>query len=383
MATIMEQYQAAKTAAAELYDKAKSEGRDLTDDERAKFDGLIEQARGLAATRDRLAADSEALEALTGDFTVETQTLTGQVGSLGQQFIEAPEYKALMAQYKGRIPSGQRIQMDTATLDLRNALVTDPGASQGVVRFAGTELAQIDLFDAITVIDDAPAAVKTFTAAWTDAADVVAEGAVKPEASLVWASKDVTLGTVAQHVPVTVQALAHNPTLKTRIDGYLVNGVRAKLAALVAADVAVAAGVQVQAYDTDLRTTLRKALTKAQQAQATIGAGPASILVSAVDAESLDLEAVASAFHAAGEGPKQLQTAWRTPLVVSAAIPAGYAYVGDLKQLELYTSGGINVTTGWVNDQFIRNQLTLLGETEAAANTFMAAALVKADLTAA
>ena len=66
----------------------------------------------------------------------------------------------------------------------------------------------------------------------------------------------------------------------------------------------------------------------------------------------------------------------------AASLPSGYAYVGDLKQIELYTAGGINVMTGWIDDQFVKNSLTILGETESEGNVFNAPLLVKADVTA-
>jgi len=389
MPTILERYTAAKQAATELHNKAKSEDRAFTDAERTEFDALVTDATALKAQHERASQDVAALADLNdlADLApaapvARTTVVREPMESLGDQFVNSPQYKALMNSYGGSIPSNQRVHMDAARLDLQAALVTDPGLANPTVRVSPVSLTVVDLFEAITVINDSPQAVKTFTSTWTDAAAVVAEGALKPEASLSWNPVDFTLKTIAQHVPVTTQALGHNPTLRSRIDTYLVNGIRAKMQAQVAAALAAAAGVQTQAYVTDLRTTLRKALTKAQLAQSQLGGGPIATLVSAADAETLDLEAMAAAYTMNGEGPLQVQTAWRTPLVVVGAIPSGFSYTGDLKQIELFTSGGINVMTGWIDDQFIKNSLTILGETESEANVFQASLLVKTDLTA-
>ena len=384
MPTILERYTAAKQAATELHNTVKGEDRPMTDAERTEFDALISEATDLKAKHERAVQDVSALADLNDLAEIPAAaTAPGAVrGSLGEQFVNSSQYKALMAAYDGKIPESQRIQMSAARLDLQAALITDPGLSNPAVRVANVSLSVVDLFDAITVITDSPQAVKTFTSSWTDAAAVVAEGALKPEASLAWTPVDFTLKTVAQHVPVTTQALGHNPTLRSRIDTYLINGIRAKMQAQVAAALAASAGVVAQAYATDLRTTIRKAVTKAQLAQAQLGGGQIGILISAQDAETLDLEAMAAAFAAPGEGPQQLQSAWRTPLTVAASLPSGYAYVGDLKQIELYTAGGINVMTGWIDDQFVKNSLTILGETESEGNVFNAPLLVKADVTA-
>lgn len=389
MPTILERYTAAKQAATELHNKVKAEDRPMTDEERAEFDGFLNEATTLKAQHERAVADRDALANLNDIAELPASAPAGvspeaekPKGSLGEQFVNSAEYKALLKNYGGKIPAGQRIQMGAARLDIRNALITDPALSNPSVRVAPVGLSVVDLFEAITVIPDSPQVVKTFTSTWTDAADVVAEGELKPEASMTWDDVDLTLKTVAQHVPVTNQALGHNPTLRARIDTYLVNGIRARMQAQVAAALAASTGVQTQAYDTDLRTTLRKALTKAQLAQAQLGGGPIATLISAADAETLDLEAMASAYSMNGEGPLQVQTAWRTPLVVVGAIPSGFSYTGDLKQIELFTDGGINVMTGWIDDQFIRNSLTILGETESEANVFQASLLVKTDLDA-
>lgn len=370
------------TAQAEaLKETAKTENRQFTADEQATFDALIAEAKEVKAAMADHNAAADAIAEMRE--RPAEPAATAPTGSWGEQFVASAEYRALVDRFGGKLPTGQRIEMSAVRLNgIQAALVTDPGIANPTVRVAPAELAVVDLFSAITVIEDSEQSVKTFTSTWTDAAAKVAEGDVKPEATLTWANVSLTLETIAQHVPVTNQALSHNPTLRSRIDVHLVNGVRAKMQAEVAAVLAAAAGVQVQAFDTDLRTTIRKALTKAQNAAASIGAGPASILISATDAETLDLEALAAATVSNGDGPQQVQTAWRTPLIVSAAIPAGQIYVGDAKQIELFTAGGISVMTGWVNDQFIRNQLTLLGETEAAANVFSAPALVKAATSA-
>lgn len=389
MPTILERYTAAKQAATELHNKVKAEDRPMTDEERAEFDGFLNEATSLKAQHERAVSDAAALADLSNLAEIPASAPAGATtaterpkGSLGEQFVNSPQYRKLMDSYNGQIPAGQRVQMGAARLDLRNALITDPGLANPTVRTAPVSLSVVDLFEAITVINDSPQVVKTFTSTWTDAADVVAEGALKPEASMSWDDVSLTLKTIAQHVPITTQALGHNPTLRSRIDTYLVNGIRARMQTQVSAALAASTGVQTQAYDTDLRTTLRKALTKAQLAQAQLGGGPIATLISAADAETLDLEAMASAYAMTGEGPAQVQTAWRTPLVVVGAIPAGFSYTGDLKQIELFTSGGINVTTGWIDDQFIKNSLTILGETESEANVFQASLLVKTDLTA-
>jgi HK97 family phage major capsid protein len=389
MRTMHDRYVAAKQAATDIHDAAKAANRPLTEDERTRFDALVVEANELRAQHERALADSQALSTLTDldDLAVApTATATARPrrnASWGEQFAASDAYKAMLSSFNGNVPAGTRVQMGAVTVpDLRAALITDPGFYSPAIEVVRTPQYTDNLFDAISVVDDAPQVIKTFVATFTSAATTVAEGVAKPEASLSWTPTTITLGTEAHWVPVTNQALSHNSLVRDEIDTNLVSGVRARLAALVATKVAAGAGMQTQAFDWSIVKTLRKAITKAQTAAATLGTGAISILISALDAEALDLEQIANLVLAPGQTPQQATGIWRSPLVVSPTLPSGYAYVGDLKQIKLYTSGGVNVTTGWQNTQFIENELTILAETEAAAAVRLAAALVKADVVA-
>jgi HK97 family phage major capsid protein len=380
MKTLRERYAAAREAAHDIVNSAKAEDRPLTDDERAKFDEIVAEANELKAKVERADADERALADL--DEIAKDPTIEGK--TIGEKLVNSPQYQAMIESYNGaQIPQGTRVQMGAVNVgSVKAALLEDPGFTAPSHRVAPATLDIIDLLQAITVIENSPPVIKTFTGVFTSAADDVAEGGTKPEASLVWTPTTLTLGTVAHHLPITNQALGHNPTLRARVDAHLVNGVRAKLQAKVATALAGAAGIQTQAFDTDLVTTLRRAVTKAQNGGAELGAGPTSILISANDAETLDLEQISNVVLSPGQTPAQATGIWRSPLVVSPSIPDGFAYVGDLKQVELHTGDGISVTTGWIDQQFIENSLTILAETEAVAGVFAAGALVKADLTA-
>jgi len=387
MSTILERYTAAKQAATDLHNTVKSEDRPFTDDERAKFDAFLTDATSLKAQHERVVADQSALADLNelADLAEAGQTTAAKVAkkSWSSEFVNSAEYKRMLGSYGGKVPGDTRVQMGSVNVgDLRNALVTDPGFTQPAIEVVRTSPYVSSLLDAISVVPNSPEVIKTFVASFTNAAADVAEGVAKPESSLTWTSATVTLGTVAHWIPVTNQALSHESLVRDEIDTNLVNGVRAKLVAKVAAAVVAAVGFQVQAWDTNLTTTIRKAITKAQTAAETLGTGTIGILLSAADAETLDLEQIANAAYAPGQAPLQAQGIWRTPIVTSSAIPAGFAYIGDLKQIKLYTAGGVNVTTGWQGTQFVENKLTILAETEAAASVRLAGALVVADLTA-
>lgn len=248
MPTILERYTAAKQAATELHNKAKSEDRAFTDAERTEFDALVTDATALKAQHERASQDVAALADLNdlADLAEAPRTSVTREpsGSWSDRFVASAEYKRLMASYPGGIPNGTQVHMGGVRVgDLSNTLVTDPGFTQPSVDVVRTPGYTSNLLDAISVVSNSPQVIKTFTATFTNNAADVAEGALKPESALSWTPTTVTLGTVAHWIPVTNQALSHESLVRDEIDTNLVNGVRMRLVAKVAAAVAAAAGV--------------------------------------------------------------------------------------------------------------------------------------------
>lgn len=387
MASLKERAQAAKAEAQTIYNTAVAENRAMTADEQTRFDGLIAEATTARAVLDQQASSAAALAAIAegAPADVATAQRTGRLPSLGEAFVQSDIVAGLRHQYPNGIPSGATLGNigSVHIADVMNTLLTNPGLTPPQhVLDVPEGVAVLDLLSVITTITDAPQSIKHFTASFTNAAAVVAEGGLKPESTLTWTPTPLTQETIAHHIPITNQALSHNAMLRQIVDRFLVAGVRSKMQAQVAAALAAWSGLGAQAWATDLRTTLRKAITKAQNAGQIIGTGPISIGISSADAETLDLEQLANLVLAPGQGPSQLAGIWRTPLVVSAALPAGFAYVGDLSQVILYTSGGVNVAVGLVNDQFIKNEQTIRAEAEGVTGVLGAGAIIKADLTA-
>lgn len=382
--TLIERVKAAKAEAQDIANQAAADERPMTPEEKAQFDDIVARASNLQdVINEQFAAGAQLNDLGAHDQAPEGSAGTSRPQSFGEAFVNSDAVTDLRAQYPDRIPEGAKVTTASVNVgSIKNALLTDPGLTEPlhVVDLPG--LTVLDLMQVITIIDDAPTTIKTFTAAFTNAADVVAEGAAKPEATMTWTPATLNQETIAHHMPVTNQALAHNSMLRGYIDTFMVNGVRAKVQSNVATALAGWTGITAQAFDTDLRTTLRKSMTKAQVNGAQLGAGPPVIGISPNDAETLDLEQLASVVLAPGQAPQQANGIWRAPLVVSAAFADGFAYVGDMRQVVFYTSGGVNVAVGLVGNQFIENEQTIRAETEGVTGVLGAAGIVKADLTA-
>lgn len=398
---IREQYAAARKAAQEIHAKATAEGRVKTEAEQAEFDAHVAKANELRPQIERMDADAAAVAAFVDTAAAadpEPQAPAMQPRNVkvrgdrpldpGALVVESDQFKAMMTPFAGvaEMPKGANPTMAPVSIgSFRNALLTDPELYPVPHKLAPATLDIVDVFGHLNVIDDAPKTVQIDRETFTNNAGVFTEGSdtPKPESTLVYTPDEVTLATIAHHIPVTTQALKYNSILRSRINTRLVNGVLAKAQAEVVATLLAEQGLmQSQAFDTDIATTLRKALTKAQKGIMQIGgSSEIRVLISPDDHETLDLELLDAMVALAGQELQQTSRIWRATVVPVFGLTPGTAYVGDTKQIDFYVgSGGVTVSTGWVDKQFIQNRVTFLAEMDAKAAVIGGAALVAVDL---
>ena len=387
---LREQYAAARKAAQDIHDKATAEGRAKTPEEKTAYDGHVAEAKRLKAMLDEIDADQAELAELTESVAIGTP-IAGVISAFerpktpGQVVVESDAYKAMKAANPAGGTGTEPVKMGKVSVgSFRNAISVEETMSPPLYRVAPVSLSQIDIFNAINVVENAPDAVKIFRFAFDNDADIVAPGGTKPESDLTITSDTVNLEVIAHHTPVNNQTLWHNSLLRNRIDVHMINGVRARAQAEVAQELLDQRALMgVQDFDTDIATTLRKAVTKAQLGAMEMGADPSNISValSPYDHETLDIEMLEAMVALAGQELTQTARIWRAKVVPLFGLTEGVAFVGDLKQVDFYVgTQGITVTTGWVNDQFIKNQVTILGEMEAKAAVIGGAAIVATDL---
>jgi len=283
--------------------------------------------------------------------------------SLGAQAALRPDLAALLKTNQPR---------SLARTTLRNALLTDPGAGGTRPARATPQPFRSGLLDVVDVVDlGENGSVAAFTISATSAADVVAEGALIPEATLVWAPVPGAVPVfVGHYMPATTQALRDRREMRRDIDTLLVSGVAAKIdRRIAAAFLAASASMVAQPYATSLAATLRNAIATAQGAFEELGPGPITAILSPADHARLDLAGVDVA-------------AWPARIVSSPAFPAGVAYVGRMKLAAQLFSSPVEVSIGTVDDQLIRNGRCILAGVDVFAHIPAPTAIVAADLTA-
>lgn len=408
-----------------LATKADEESRDLTADEQAEFDKFKTQAEELvknleAARHDvEIIAAAETLAKQVGAEPVEEagsdEVTKAKAQSLGLQVVGSAQFKAAMSPYKGggQVPERSRFQTDP--IGIKGLFVggstTSGGAfvtpeQTGIVEMLGRkELTIRNLVSvrrtgsdtveyvrqtshtnaAATVPEATSSAAPTAPASGGGALIPNAGGGYKPEGSWAFERKTAVVKTIAEWVPATKRALADVAALEGLINDELRADIVEKEEQQILngtgagedlTGINATSGIQTQAFDTDLFTSVRRAITKVR----TIGrAAPNAIVVSPEDAEIIDLaKDLEGRFVYGGPFAFGNRTLWGVPVVESESQPTGTATLGDYTKAVLWDREQTTVTvTDSHADFFIRNMIAILAEERVAFAVTRPSAFIK------
>jgi len=208
-------------------------------------------------------------------------------------------------------------------------------------------------------------------------AEVVAEGAQKPEAAITWTEATINLEVLAHWAKLSRQ-LYNVGGAYDFIVQELLRGVDDKMEALAAAAVAGASGTSTVAGDTMLQS-IRLGVGKCA------GAGfPAdTVILNPADYADVDIDVMTTA----GGAPESRSTFWGLNVIPAGAIPAGTAYVMKAKTalvtfrypgVDLFmTDSDISGAGATAASDFRANILTALAETTAKSALVQPAAVCK------
>lgn len=197
--------------------------------------------------------------------------------------------------------------------------------------------------------------------------------AVKPESAVEWTLTNTRAQVVAHYVPVTRQTLSNAGVVRTMIDNELIRGLRVELESqmltgsgtgellgilntpgILARTTGAGTG---SSADNNMMDTIRLAMADVQ----VNFYEPNAVVMNPYDAAAMDImkDTNGAYLEVFDSGTGQL---WRLEAIPSPTIAQGTAVVGDYSRAYLWQREAPFVEAGWINDQFIRNALTLLGE---------------------
>ncbi|CAM3038917.1 phage major capsid protein [Skermania piniformis] len=423
---------AAAKSARDIAEKADGEDRSMTDAEKTDFDAHMKQGRELLDALMAAKSDADILaqarklaedigEPAAGDVDAQGQVpIRERVKSLGLQVVESQAYKDLLEPFGGpghRIPDKTRIQ--SQPIPIKGLFVggTDTSAGAfvvneqtGIVEMLGRKPLTIRSLISVrrTASDTVEYVAQT---SHTNSAAVVPEatssaaptapgsagplvrnpgGGYKPEGSWAFERRTAVVKTIAEWVPSTKRALADVGQLEGLINDELRADIsEAEENQILAGNgvgdnftgVLNTSGIQAQAFDTDIFTTVRRAITKAR----VVGrSNPTALVVNPAQAEEIDLTRDEQGRFFYG-GPQAVgpRTLWGVPLVESETMPAGTGALADWSKAVLWDREETTVTMSDSHeDFFVRNMVAVLAEERCAFAVTRPSAFVSVDLAA-
>lgn len=372
----------------------------------------VEQMR--IDTEKNIASNKEIIRTFGGDTSrekVDKQSVSfdeqkRQVHSPANEFLGNDDVKDWLSKIAptgqvSRAQFGMSPAVDVKTL-ITGASSTSAGAfvitDRKPIVDPGTFYREITLLDIITIgetssdtVDYVREGAHTNNAAPVAEATASGDGSgVKPESEFLLSVVSEAVKIIAHWIPVSRNSLADAGQIRTYIDQFLRYGLEEELedqmltgsgAGQNFTGVLNLSGRTAQAFDTDILTTTRKAITKVKVTGKT---RPTAFVMHPNDWEDFDLLQDNQARYFFG-GPTQLGVPrlWGLPVVESLGMTEGRSVCANWKMAVLWNRMRTMIMMSDSHaDFFIRNLIAVLAEMRAAFTFLRPAAFVDIDLTA-
>lgn len=285
--------------------------------------------------------------------TLESRSgVNSELTSPGEFFVRSAEWQQHAA--GGFLGRSRPVAVD-GMLKTRAAHTTSDFWMIDTVRERPEPAARTPILDSLSIIPVTTNQVDVVTYQWQFGADVVAEGAPKPESTLAQAVTSYTLDTIAHYVDVSRQLLADSAAVARKVDEGLRRGVLKKLESEAAG--AVSGGTYANVTSTgEMLAGVREAVGNLQD----LGYSPDTLYLAPADWAALDV-AVQGQQTQGATGVLQ-RSYWGLTVVPLAGLAT--PIVADAREaFESYRRSAVQVfTTDSDGSKFLSNIITLLGE---------------------
>lgn len=376
------QFDAVKAIAEEALGKAKA-GEDLGRTIKEKADEALVEMNGLKSSLDEL---EQKLDRAGGGVAQGRQ-------SVGQQFVESDAFKSFSNDGFGRNSKARmelKASLTLATTDTDGAV----GAGVGVTRLPGIqELPQRRM----TVRDllspgrmDGNTLEYVQETGFNNNAGPVAEGAAKPGSDIKLAEKSTGAKVIAHHMKVSRQALSDVSQLRSMIDQRLLYGLDFKEEfQLLNGDgtgqnlhgIIPNAAAYAPVFTPDAETVIDK--LRLSMLQAALAEYPATgHVLNPIDWARIELTKNANADYIIGNPQGSAQPMlWRLPVVQTQAIAVDKFLTGAFRMGgQIFDRWDASIETGYENDDFTKNMVTILAEERLALAIYRPEAFIYGDL---
>ena len=408
---------AALKAAQDIVAKAKADGRDLTAEDQAEVEAKFAEIEDLDKKIEAAAKSSSLISRLTNITEPEPTQPPAEVtddrksdgDSIAARFVKSDGFREFRKSHPSGVSAGTPIRIEAKGLGSVRELgvgmkadgaeITTQTGYTGATHEPGyRNYLPVDqpltFLDLITVgSTNVPYSEYTQFISETDNAAVVPEGGLKPTSDVTTEDKDSKAYTYADGFVVTNQTLADDGALVAFMDSRIRRHVRGVIeqklfngtgAGTEPLGIMNTTGTLAQAFDTDVVTTLARALEAFETNNGNTAVQ--AIVMAASDIWNLRLTKDAQGNYALGNPLQQgpIPTPWGVPLVASSKLSAGTALVGRFDSMQYLELEPLNVLAFNQHADFAkRNKTYVRAETRGRQVFYVPREVVVATLTAA
>lgn len=283
----------------------------------------------------------------------------------GAQFVKSDAYKALA---EGRV---ERARTQVKATIVSDNTTTMPTQRQGVIGGNFAPLTVRQLIPTVNVTGNSVTSLREVD--WTNAAAETAQGALKPESELTLEPYNVPIETVAHWVKISNQLLADAPAVRAYIDTRLRDGLAQRIERQIILGDGTAPNLSgltdagnFTAYTPTAADNLVDAINRAKYERWAAGEVVDTVIVNPADWSNVVLmrEGAGTGQYLFGApGTDAGMNPFGLNLVLSPHMPAGSFIVANLRgSATIFQREGATIEMGFVNDDFIRNLVTIRAE---------------------
>jgi HK97 family phage major capsid protein len=318
-----------------------------------------------------LNGEIKALDAQLVDMLAEEQAMRNEalaVGVTADSFVQQTAAERILgdpAKFSG-VRSGTTLR---ASVSVPEPTKTDRSLPAGNPYQFGFIDSIVNLTEDISAAGSETYFVRNF-GTWNTKAQEWKTGA-KKESVIAFLERVANLSTIAHRTPVAKRALQHYATLRNIIDTELLLGLKlakSEIALLGESETGIKGVLNIAGIktfesigDENAYTTIRRMITLAKQDWL----APTHVCLTSKVAEALDLMTDATGHYLRLEVSGKV---WRLDVVEDDNLQTNDGdgiLVYNSNAAQFIESEKENISVGFVNDQFIKNELTILGECEA------------------
>lgn len=309
--------------------------------------------------------------------------------SAAEEFVRSDEFKALQEgkSRNARLETKNTVLADNTTttwLDQRPGVV--PGPFRPLTVYQALPQARTNT-DTVVLMRETPAT------GFTNAARGVTEGQVKPESAVTFNKYNVPIETIAHWLKVSKQLMADAPAVVSYIEGRLRFGVEAEIDDQLLNGDGTSPNLSglldagnFTAYTPTAGDNLIQAINRAKWQLWATGYVADMVIVNPADwgAQEIERESGATGMYLYGApGTVSGMNPFGVRIVISTQMPAGEFWIGQSSiAATVWNREGTVVEMGYVDDDFIRNLITIRAEARLGLGVVVPAAALSGEFTA-